>query len=246
MNRSLPRLSTIAAAAALMPVLGVTASHAAPSLRVYDVTITNLTSGQPLTPPVVATHRRPVDVFEVGEAASFEVKEIAENGNVEPLADALAVDKHVFESNVFPSLPGPGPILHNGGTLNLQITASPPAMYLSFVSMLICTNDGFTGLDAQRLPKKVGDSVTVYPDAYDAGTEINTEDFADIVPPCQGLVGVMSDDTGTGASDPALAEGGVITHHLGILGGVDLLPEVQLGQHGWTDPVAEVVITRTK
>ena len=26
--------------------------------------------------------------------------------------------------------------------------------------------------------------------AYDAGTEMNTEDFADMVPPCQGLIGV--------------------------------------------------------
>ena len=143
MNKSFPRLSTIAAAVVLMPVLGVTASHAAPSLRVYDVTINNLTSGQPLTPPVVATHRRPVDIFEVGEAASFEVKEIAENGNVMPLADALAANKHVFESNVFRA-DGPGPIMHDGGTLNFTISASPPAKYLSFVSMLICTNDGFT------------------------------------------------------------------------------------------------------
>jgi hypothetical protein len=238
-------LSTIAAAVALMPVLGVTASHAAPSLRVYDVTIENLTSGQPLTPPVVATHRRPVDVFEVGEAASFEVIEIAENGNVHPLADALAANKHVFESKVVPSPSGPPPILP-GGTLNFQITASPPAKYLSLVSMLICTNDGFTGLDALRLPKKVGDSVTVYTDAYDAGSEINTEDFANIVPPCQGLVILPpppSDDPGTNVSDPMLAENGVITHHAGIVGGVDLVPDV----HGWTidDPVAKVVITRT-
>lgn len=241
MNRSFPRLSTIAAAVALMPVLGVTASHAAPSIKTYEIKITNLTSGQPFTPPVVATHRRPVDVFEVGEAASFEVKEIAENGNVDPLADALAANKHVFESNVFPA-PGPGPIMHDGGTLNFQISASPPAKYLSFVSMLICTNDGFTGLDAQRLPKKVGDSVTVYTDAYDAGTEINTEDFANIVPPCQGLVGIMSDDPGTNVSDSMLAENGVITHHLGVMGDID---DLVLDPHGWTDPVAKVVITRT-
>lgn len=240
MSRSRHRLCTITAVIALMPALGITASHASPSLKTYDITINNLTSGQPLTPPVVATHRRPVDLFEVGDPASFEVQEIAENGNVTPLADALGADKHVFESKVVPSPIGPGPILHNGGTLTFQITASPPAKYLSFVSMLICTNDGFTGLDSQRLPKKVGDSVTVSTAAYDAGTEINTEDFANIVPPCQGLVGVMSGDAGTGTSEPALAEGGVITSHSGVLGGVDLVP----GVHGWTDPVASVVITR--
>jgi hypothetical protein len=235
MSRKIHKLNTITVAAALMALLGAMNSHAAPNIKKYNVTINNLTSGQPLTPPVVATHRKALDVFELGEPASFEVKEIAENGNVTPLAAALAANKHVFESKV-----GAGPIFHGGGTLNFEIHASPPAKYLSFVSMLICTNDGFTGLDAQRLPKKIGDSVTVSLGAYDAGTEINTEDFADIVPPCQGLVGVMSGDAGTGMSNPALAEGGFIHSHLGIVGGVDLVPSV----HGWIDPVASVVITR--
>ncbi len=239
MNRSVHKLFSAAAAVALLPAVGMTTSYAGPPIKTYDVTIMNMTSGQPLTPPVVATHRRPVDVFEVGEPASFEVKEIAENGNVTPLADALAANKHVFESKVVPSPIGPPPILP-GGMLNFQITASPPAKYLSFVSMLICTNDGFTGLDAKRLPKKVGNSVSVMIGAYDAGTEMNTEDYADIVPPCQGLVGPPSGDPGTGTSDPALAEGGVITSHPGVVGGDDL----QLGIHDWTDPVAKVVITR--
>ncbi len=222
-------------------LFGITTSQAAPPIATYDITITNLTTGQPLTPPVVATHRSPVDAFEIGMPASFEVKEIAENGNVVPLADAFAADKHVWESMIVASPSGPPPILHNGGFVNFQISASPSANYLSFVSMLICTNDGFTGLNSLRLPKNVGVSVTAYPSGYDAGTEINTEDFADIVPPCQGLVGVMSGDAGTGTSNPALAEGGVITLHPGILDGIDLLP----GIHGWPNPVAEVIITRT-
>ncbi|MDQ4078414.1 MAG: spondin domain-containing protein [Chloroflexota bacterium] len=106
--------------------------------------------------------------------------------------------------------------------------------------MLICTNNGFTGVDTLRLPQQVGETVTVQTDAYDAGTEINTEDFADIVPPCQALVGVSSGDSGTGMSNPALAEGGVIHHHEGIEGDDDLVPAI----HGWTNPVAEITITR--
>jgi hypothetical protein len=107
--------------------------------------------------------------------------------------------------------------------------------------MLICTNDGFTGVDGTRLPSKVGQTVTLMTAGYDAGTEINTEDFADIVPPCQGLMGVSSGEPGTGTSNPALAEGGVIMHHEGIQGGSDLLPAV----HGWRDPVARITITAT-
>ncbi len=222
-------------------LLGASASYAAPKMARYAVTITNLTNGQPLTPPVVATHRRPLHVFQVGEAASPELQEIAENGRVTPLFDALSANKQVFEAKLVVSPSGPPPILP-GGAVTFDISAARGAKQLSFASMLICTNDGFTGIDALRLPKKVGDAVTIQSIGYDAGTEINTEDFADIVPPCQGLIGVMSDDDGTDVSNPDLAEGGVIAVHSNILGGVDLLPEV----HGWIDPVAEIVIIRTE
>ncbi len=192
---------------------------------------------------LTATHRSPLTAFEVGAPASFEVKEIAENGNVGPLADAFAENKHVWESKVVKSPSGPPPILP-GATLSFEITASPSANYFSFVSMLICTNDGFTGLDSMDLPASVDESVTVSTLGYDAGTEINTEDYADIVPPCQGLVddgpGPPSRDAGTGMSNPELAEFGVITLHQNIMGGDDLDP----GIHGWADPVAEVTITR--
>jgi len=238
------RLSRIVSilAVLLLPNTGV--SYADPSPATYEVTITNLTSGQPLTPPVVVTHRKPLHVFEVGAATSFEVKEIAENGNNAPLLTALGSEKHVFEvlqAGTGPLVPATAP---GGATfpdsVTFTITADGGAKYLSFVAMLICTNDGFTGVDSVRLPKKVGDIVTVLTAGYDAGTEINTEDFADIVPPCQGLIGVSSGEAGTGMSNPALAEGGVIVHHPGIQGGADLIPAV----HGWTDPVAEIVIKR--
>ena len=105
--------------------------------------------------------------------------------------------------------------------------------------MLICTNDGFTGIDTVKLPSK---KRTVYSVAYDARTEQNTEDFADMVPPCQGLIGVSSDDMGTGMTNPLLAEDGIVIPHAGINGGADLQPVV----HGWGDPVAKIVIERMK
>jgi hypothetical protein len=41
-------------------------------------------------------------------------------------------------------------------------------------------------------------------------------------------------------SNPALAENGVIRHHTGVSGGVDLLAAL----HGWTESVARVTIRR--
>jgi hypothetical protein len=208
--------------------------------RTYRVTITNLTQGQPLTPPVLLTHNSATGIFTLGEEASPEIQAIAENGNSMPLVTALAGNINVQQVVVgtAPILPANDP----GGTglassTSFEIKAYGKARYLSFISMLICTNDGFTGLDTVRLPAR---KMTLLSAAYNARTEIDTEDFADMVPPCQGLIGVTSDDPGTGTTDPALAEEGIIIPHPGILGGVDLVQDV----HGWTDPVAKIVIER--
>jgi hypothetical protein len=177
-------------------------------------------------------------MFTVGQPASFELKEIAENGNLAPMLTAVGNDKHV--SNFVVAVADDPPPLLPGQSVTVTIDESRGGKFLSFASMLICTNDGFTGLDTVRLPQVVGETITLYSDAYDAGSEINTEDFADIVPPCPALTGAPSDDPGTGESNPALAENGVIRHHDGIQGIADLDPDI----HGWENPVVVVEITR--
>jgi Spondin_N len=236
-------LALAVAVAALVFLATVSSAVAAAPVATYEVTIENLTAGQPLTPPVVAAHRAATGMFTVGQPASFALKEIAENGNLAPMVAQLGADKHASDSvaAAAPLVPAglPGSAMF-GDSVTLTVTASEGAKFVSFASMLICTNDGFTGVDSLRLPKDVGDAVVVRSAGYDAGTETNTEDFADIVPPCQGLVGVSSGEPGTGMSNPALAEGGVIRHHPGIAGGADLVPAI----HGWTDPVAEITVER--
>lgn len=215
-------------------------ADAAPT-RTYEITVENLTaSGQPFTPPLVALHRRAADLFTVGKAASVGIREIAENGNLAPMLGRLGGSRHVSAFTV--AATPPVPPLEPGESVTVSLEAEPGSRFVSFVSMLICTNDGFTGLDAAHLPNRVGDESVWYTDAYDAGTEVNTEDFADIVPPCPALSGVPSDVAGTGTSDPALAEGGVIHPHPGIAGIADLQP----GVHGWMDPVARVTVRRTR
>ena len=134
-----------------------------------------------------------------------------------------------------------------GASVITTVTGRSDAGYLSAAAMLICTNDGFTGVAGLKLPTMIGESAVRSAVAYDAGTERNTEDFADLVPPCQGLRGVSSDDAGTGMSNPDLAEGGVISLHAGIGGNLphsDLTVEA----HGWDidAPVAKVTVTRIR
>ena len=231
-----------------MAALGMTVLLSMPQFAMseggttYQITITNLTAGQPFTPPVLLTHSKQTGIFVVGQSSSAEIQAIAENGNNTPLLMALGDDVHVHQvvSGMAPILPANDPGATGfASSVTFEITAHGRAKFLSFASMLICTNDGFTGLDSTRLPTR---SKTVYSVAYDARSEINTEDFANMVPPCQGLIGVSSDDAGTGMSDPSLIEDGIIIPHVGVIGGADLLP----GVHSWTDPVAKIEIRRVR
>lgn len=214
------------------------AAHGPTGSATYEVTVTNLTSAQPLTPPLAVTHRPALRLFRPGAPASHELQQIAENGNLDPMIASIDGHEHVADFAV--AVAGDPPPLMPGASVTFTIDAARGAQHISFVSMLICTNDGFTGLNALHLPQQVGSTIRVHAASWDAGTEINTEEFADLVPPCPILTGVPSSDPGTGMTDPSLAEDGVVHPHPGIVGDGDLDASI----HGWTDPVARVEVTR--
>ncbi len=226
------------------PVMQITVTQVG-LIPTYEVAIENLTGTQPLTPAVVATHGSEFRLFARGQPASPELQGLAENGAVPALHAALSGDADVVDA-VVAAAAGPPPIMP-GASVTATVTGGSGATHLSAAAMLICTNDGFTGVAGLPLPGMIGHSAVHTRVAYDAGTERNTEDFADLVPPCQGLRGVSSDDAGTGMSNPHLAEGGVVIHHAGIEGdlpGGDLTVEA----HGWDieAPVVKITVTRIR
>jgi len=242
-KRRIPALalsSTVLAAAAFA---GTTAVAAQDGDATYRVTIANLASGQPLTPPVVVLHNGKTSIVEAGAPASEGLGQLAENGNPQVLVDALAEDANVAGFAV-----GEHPIVAGGipgaaevpSVATVEVSGGKDARLISIASMLICTNDGFSIVHDEKLPKKVGQSAVFRAHAYDAGTELNTEDFANMVPPCQPLVGISTDDEGTGESDSALAEGGVISPHPGIAGEADL----DVDAHAVAETPALVVVER--
>ncbi|MFN0092768.1 MAG: spondin domain-containing protein [Acidimicrobiales bacterium] len=233
-----------AAAAAALAMVGAAAPAGAGGRydepRTYQVTVKSITAHQPFTPPVIVLHERGARLFKAGRPASVGVREIAENGNLDPLLAAL--DAHPAVADVAVAAAGDPPPVQPGESATVMVTGDRWVRRLSLVAMLICTNDGFAGLDGIAAPRQVGQTRVAYADAYDAGSERNTERFADLVPPCGPLTGVDSGGQGTGMSNPALAEGGVVRHHEGIDGSADLTGD----HHGWaTDrPVLRIEITR--
>ena len=197
----------------------------------YTVTITNLTGGQYLTPPNWAAHDRGADVFQRGKPASPGVQAVAENGGVPILAAELQAaidDAGLGVSGVA------GPEVPIGPNESRSWEFTTDERRFSVVAMVVCTNDGFAGLDSKRLPRRSGQSRYYLLRAYDAGTEINTELRQDLVP-----APFCGEGAGSTESNPKLAENGVVKRHRTLKGVGDLDPALD-----WSGPVALLKVTR--
>jgi hypothetical protein len=243
----------MAVAAAAIPAAALAADSgtaATSGLHTYTITITNLTKGQPLSPPLISTNYGSGQFFKPGGTANWGVQQIAENGNNTPLYESAVADQKA--GYVTDVQRASAPLVPKGSpadamfdqTVTITIKAKDTDR-INWISMIGCTNDGFAGFNAARLPRAKGRSVNVPVFDFDAGTEENTEDFADLGAGCQGAIGVKSTQgaVGTSMTDWRLAEGGSIHRHEGIFGASDdgLLEDV----HGW-DPkkIAKVSIKR--
>lgn len=212
---------TLAGSAAVIPT-AVDARQGGSRTDTYRITIENLApaGSQPLSPAGVVVHRRSTDVWSVGEPASAAVAAVAEDANLGVFVDTYDDARGVRLAAVA----GEGPIAP-GQSTSFEFEAKPNNV-VSVVSMLVNTNDAFTGLDSVRLSRR---TQTIYAGAYDAGTEVNNEDPAFIPGPAGENPFVRS------------PEGEVITPHDGLVGqpgGID--PAV----YGWDDPVAKITIER--
>lgn len=211
-------------------------------LSTFKVTLENLTRGQPLSPPAAATHRSGLHMFRVGQLATDQLAAIAQDGNEIPMFNlfngALRVTQAV---DVGRPLTPRGKVV---GTFTDSVTFEIKARRgdrFSLATMLICTNDGFTGVDGLKLPEK--GSVVSFTNGYDAGRENNTEKQIDIVEPCSVLGPVFLPGVHPSPNrdaQVATIPPEAIHHHPGITGVGDLSPAL----HGWTNPVARVTITR--
>jgi hypothetical protein len=204
----------------------------------YEVTIRNLTTGQPFSPGVMVTHTSKTSFWREGEPASEGLRLIAEDGNQLPAVAELTGAPRIHDV-----VPVPLPIGRIGGPSALPtsrtftIEGRANANRLSIAVMLICTNDGFTGLSGVKLPGGFKPETHLV-GAWDAGTEMNNEEFDQIVDPCTQIGPVLAPDDGNGR----VPTSGVIATHPNIQGVGDLDPDL----HGWDFPVAEITIQRRK
>ncbi|AZZ99123.1 spondin domain-containing protein [Pseudoalteromonas sp. R3] len=210
------------------PVDPVDPADPTPTTVELTITATNLTYAQPLSPIAVALHQEG-QFWQVGEPASNALEVLAEGGDN---SDLLALG--VVQSKASATAPLPP-----GQKAQLTLTHdSLDGQKLSLISMMVNTNDGFTGLNALDVSAMtVGQTMTFTTHAYDAGTEANTEAQGTIPGPADGGAGFSADRE-------ALNK---VAMHPGVVGMDDgLTTSVLTSSHKFDNPLMTVTITRTK
>lgn len=200
----------------------------------FQVTISNLTNGQPMSPAAIIAHQTGFQVFEVGAPASVALEVLAEGGNN---ADLLALaDDNI---NVITTASGAGPIPPGHSEV---ISFEFEERFLrnatfSVSTMLVNTNDAITGVNTINIEAlEIGDSITRRGVAYDAGTEADDEMAIYIPGPAGGGEGFNAErDDQVNA---VTMHTGVVTQHDG------LVTSALNGQHKFDNPTIQVRIER--
>ena len=206
----------------------------APAMATFSVTVLNLTNAQPLSPVAVIAHRDDYQFFSVGAPAGAGLQEMAEGGdNTTLLAEAGA------NAMVIAGSSGAAPIGPGGSeTVTMTVLNSQrPGLQFSVATMLVNTNDAFTGLNSLAVETMAaGDSVTINGIAYDAGTEADSEQAIHIPGPAGG---------GEGFNAARDDEGDRVSMHPGVVSRDDGLASSDLSeQHRFDNPVIRIRIER--
>lgn len=187
--------------------------------RQFEVTITNLTYNQVFSPSLVVSHAPNIRLFREGEPASEGIAIMAEAGDVSAIVASVEGDRRVRGAGVTE-----GPLLP-GQSTTITIPANGGSR-VSLVSMLVNTNDAFYAVNSAVAPR-ARRSRTLYPVAYDAGSEENDELCSNIPGPACGGEGVSAADGE-----------GFIHIHRGMHGIGDLPAAI----YDWRNPVAKVIV----
>ncbi|MGJ8692594.1 MAG: spondin domain-containing protein [Thalassotalea sp.] len=174
----------------------------------YEVMVTNLTYAQPMSPVAVVLHNEG-KLWQVGEAASVALETMAESGdNSSLLTTSVALSSASGEGVIMPSM---------NEAVMVSLAETMP-MYLSVATMLVNTNDAFSGLNAIDISMMMVDQTMTYTvGTYDAGTEKNSEMMGTIPGPADGGEGFNAsrDDVDFVAMHP-----GVVSSDDGLTGSV--------------------------
>jgi hypothetical protein len=196
------------------------------------VTVTNLTAGQPMSPVLVALHTG-APAWSAGATASTALEKLAESGDSSALPASLSAAGGMDAVNGTAAL-GPGAVESHEVSF-----AANAAARLTLATMLVNTNDAFTGVTALPVgAMAVGDQIRQQLVAWEAGTAANDETAGTIPGPAGGGEGFNA------ARSDAL---NTIRVHAGVISADDgLLTSALKAKHRFDNPVMSVLVERIR
>lgn len=220
------------------------------TLATYTVQVINLTYSQPFSPAAVMMHEPGFQPFVDGEPASLGLEVLAEAGNpADLLAEAMA------SSYYLDAVEGSGtPQRSQGSESTLIVPAlDTDNLRLSVVTMLVDTNDAFTGVNAVDISNMaVGEYRMFTAPSWDSGTEANTETASTIPGPAAQAAGGGGAAAGFDAArddvfDRVHFHPGVVTSANATDPSLEGLADSVLTEGDrWDNPTARIVVQRTR
>jgi hypothetical protein len=201
--------------------------------RSYNISATNLTANQPLSPLAVILHKSDYHGISMGAPVNVSLEKLAESGDNSDFLAEANVNNSVNRTTSGSEVIAPG------DTSSVSISGRQNGgLYLTLASMLVNTNDGFAAVDGVDLSNlALQDEMHFYSNAYDSGTEANTETMADIPGPAGGGEGYNS----------LRNDRDFIAVHPGVISNDDgLSTSILNASHRFDNPVALITVTRTK
>lgn len=203
MKKYLKKALIGASASTLLVLMGCSSDGG--SSRTYEISVVNATANQPLGPVALIIKNSGNPVWSIGGDASDPLEDLAESGS--PAALVEMYDSIALATAAGMNPTGPGA---TSATYTLSVGSSNNLL-LTMASMLVNTNDAFTGVtDWQIGDLAVDEYKTVFTPIYDAGSEANTETLATIPGPAASGEGVSEDD-----------DDGIVTRHPGVVSADD-------------------------
>ncbi|OUS28252.1 hypothetical protein A9Q99_12005 [Gammaproteobacteria bacterium 45_16_T64] len=232
-NHSIAKSTAIACAIGGSLLLsGCGSSDHESSARTYEISVSNRTANQPLSPIAVVLHQTGYAAWTDGEAASTPLEVLAEGGDNASLLSTASASEFYLASDSGSGPIGPG----NYDSVQLEIDTAD-TINVSVVSMLVNTNDAYTGVNAASIAAlATGKSMRFSTPVWDAGTEDDSEAAGTIPGPADGGEGYNAARSDTNNR---------VRFHSGVISNQDGLSNSILnGSHRFDNPAATITVTR--
>lgn len=164
--------------------MNVVASSSMSGALDYAITITNLTNAQPMSPVLAVLHGSQYRAFNDGDMASLAIESMAEGGDTTALiTTAMTAPDYLGHASSDGAI---GP--KSSQQLNFTVANNDrDDLHITILSMLVNTNDAFTGLNAADISQlSAGSNMSFYGVVWDAGSEANTESAGTMPGPADG------------------------------------------------------------